>query len=208
MVVVWVKRSQSRFIGVSRGRYRASRAGPNCRAHALVWRALAHIALCIAVHCRSVMAHTKQTTIPIHPLAPAKVAVGAACNGCGVCCLFAPCPLGMLLSHRRRGACNALRWDAGLLQYRCGAIVAPREVLTLSLPYVLRSLAPVLAPVLRRVGLRWIAAGMGCDSNLELEESDPPVAHADVADVASTTMPVSDLHTLKSCRTAVHRPPT
>ena len=154
------------------------------------------------------MAHPAHTTIPIHPLAPAKVALGAACNGCGVCCLFAPCPLGMLLSRRRSGACDALLWDAGLTQYRCGAITAAREVVVQALPRGLRGLAPALAPVLRRVGLRWIAAGIGCDSNLEVDESDSAAPHAGVADVASTTMPVSDLHTPKSCRAAVHRPPT
>lgn len=106
-------------------------------------------------------------TIHIHPLAPAKVALGAACNGCGVCCLFAPCPLGMVLSRRRTGACAALQWDATRTQYRCGAITAPQAVLQASLPRGLRGLAPVLAPALRRLGLRWIAAGTGCDSSLE-----------------------------------------
>ncbi|MES2581991.1 MAG: hypothetical protein V4627_04690 [Pseudomonadota bacterium] len=114
------------------------------------------------------MADTEHTTIHIHPLAPAKVAVGAPCNGCGVCCLFAPCPLGMVLSGRRSGACDALRWDAALVQYRCGAIVAPHDVLAHALPRGLRWLGPALAPLLRRVGLRWIAAGTGCDSSLEV----------------------------------------
>lgn len=154
------------------------------------------------------MAHPEHTTIPIHPLAPAKVAVGAACNGCGVCCLFAPCPLGMLLSRRRSGACSALRWDAGLVQYRCGAIVAPHEVLALTLPHVLRSLAPALAPVLRRVGLRWIAAGIGCDSSLEVEDSQPVASHAGPVDAASTTMPASNSHTHNPSRTVVRQPPT
>ena len=154
------------------------------------------------------MAHTEHTTIPIHPLAPAKVAVGAACNGCGVCCLFAPCPLGIVLSRRRRGACDALRWDAVLVQYRCGAITAPQGVLTQSLPNALRGLAPVLAPVLRRVGLRWIAAGIGCDSNLEVEEPSTTAAPAGLVAMASTTMPASDLHTPNSSRAAVRHPPT
>ena len=39
--------------------------------------------------------------IYLHPAAPAKPAVGAACNGCGVCCAWQPCPLGMLVSGRR-----------------------------------------------------------------------------------------------------------
>ena len=36
--------------------------------------------------------------IRIHADAPAKPPVGAPCNGCGVCCLLEPCPLGVLLS--------------------------------------------------------------------------------------------------------------
>ena len=60
--------------------------------------------------------------IHIHPLAPAKPAFGAACNGCGVCCLSQPCPVGMLVSRRRSGACDALRWDESATIYRCGLI--------------------------------------------------------------------------------------
>lgn len=122
------------------------------------------------------MAHA-QHTIHIHPQAPAKPAEGAACNGCGVCCLSEPCPLGMVLSGRRTGACRALHWDSSLAQYRCGALLAPRVVLAQTLPPVLRWLARPLAPVLRRVALHGIAAGQGCDSSLETEPE------------ASTTMP-------------------
>ena len=159
-----------------------------------------------AVHC-SVSMRSSQHTIPIHPLAPAKAAVGAACNGCGVCCLFAPCPLGMLLSGRRSGACAALRWDGALAQYRCGAIVAPQDVLSQALPQGLGRLAPALAPWLRRLAVRWIAAGTGCDSNLEVEPVAPD-KHAPAdggADLASTTMPASQLPTLNSdCATVRH----
>ena len=107
-------------------------------------------------------------TIPIHPLAPAKPFEGAACNGCGVCCMFEPCPIGIFLTGRRSGDCTALRWDDVVGQYRCGAIVATREVLQQALPNGARWLAVALAPVLRRLGLRWIAAGTGCDSHLEV----------------------------------------
>ena len=48
------------------------------------------------------------TTIAIHPLAPAQPQTGAPCNGCGVCCLAFPCPLGRVLSLRRLGRCSAL----------------------------------------------------------------------------------------------------
>lgn len=87
--------------------------------------------------------------IHIHPEAPPKPAFGAPCNGCGVCCLAEPCPLGMLLSRRRRGACVALRWSVPAGRYECGALVR--------------------LPFMRRWVARWIAAGQGCDASLEVE---------------------------------------
>ncbi|MBX3606352.1 MAG: hypothetical protein KF788_13820 [Piscinibacter sp.] len=85
--------------------------------------------------------------IRVHADAPLKPAPGADCNGCGVCCLAEPCPLGMLLSLRRTGACRMLRWDDGAGRYRCGALAA-------------RGWAPIVR--------RWIAAGRGCDCTLEI----------------------------------------
>jgi hypothetical protein len=82
--------------------------------------------------------------------------------------MFEPCPIGIFLTGRRSGDCTALRWDDVVGQYRCGAIVATREVLQQALPNGARWLAVALAPVLRRLGLRWIAAGTGCDSHLEV----------------------------------------
>jgi hypothetical protein len=107
--------------------------------------------------------------IHIHPEAPTKPALGAPCNGCGLCCLVAPCPLGMVLSGRRTGACDALRWQAETGVYRCGAITEPRAVLRLALPASLGVLAFVLSPLLGRLARRWIAAGVGCDSSLQVE---------------------------------------
>ena len=49
--------------------------------------------------------------IHIHPEAPTKPPEGAPCNGCGVCCLAEPCPVGMLVSRKRHGACVLLRWS-------------------------------------------------------------------------------------------------
>jgi len=74
----------------------------------------------------------------------------------------------MLLSGRRRGACAALRWQEAPQQYRCGALVTADDVLRSALPRFLNRLAPLLAPLLRRLARRWIAAGLGCDSSLEL----------------------------------------
>jgi len=67
--------------------------------------------------------------IRLHPAAPEKPAETAPCNGCGVCCAAEPCPIGVLVSGRRSGACAALSWhdDAGL--YRCGLVADPRGVL-------------------------------------------------------------------------------
>ena len=78
--------------------------------------------------------------------APPKPAAGAACNGCGVCCLAEPCPVGVVVSRRWSGACKALRWDG--LRYRCGLLADARG-------WRARLLA------------RWIAAGSGCDSSAE-----------------------------------------
>ena len=83
-------------------------------------------------------------TIRIHAAAPEKPVWGAACNGCGVCCLAETCPVGMVISGRRQGACRALRWDAKGASYRCGLMAVA---------------------ALRHVVKRWIAAGHGCDSD-------------------------------------------
>ena len=86
--------------------------------------------------------------IHIEPEAPSKPAFGAPCNGCGVCCLAEPCPVGIVLSLKRHGACRMLRWSAEEARYLCGA---------------LRGAPTLLQPLLRR----WISAGSGCDSDLE-----------------------------------------
>ena len=111
--------------------------------------------------------------ILIHPDAASKPVPGAPCNGCGVCCLLEPCPLGVVLSGRRHGACVAVRWQGEVQQYRCGALSAPLEVLHSALPQFFGRLAPWLAPGLAQLAKRRIAVGQGCDSTVEL---DGPVA--------------------------------
>jgi len=99
----------------------------------------------------------------IRPEAPSKPALGAPCNGCGVCCLAEPCPLGMLVSLKREGACRALQWSEDDRQYRCGMLVHPTR-------YVgLRTLKPeaLLNRLIRRYARRMIAAGIGCDADIE-----------------------------------------
>ncbi len=105
----------------------------------------------------------REQVIHIHPAAPSKPALGAPCNGCGVCCLAEPCPVGMLVSRRRQGACAALRWHEATRQYRCGMVVDPREVLG----WPDRAWARGLASLLARGSRRWISAGSGCDATLE-----------------------------------------
>lgn len=112
-------------------------------------------------------------TIYLHPAAPPKPPEGAPCNGCGVCCLAQPCPVGMLLSRRRHGACEALRWDAVQTVYRCGAITAPLAVVQAALPPRWQWLAPLPTALLKRLARRWVAAGQGCDSDLQPQTPAP-----------------------------------
>ena len=112
--------------------------------------------------------------------APAKPRLGQPCNGCGLCCLVAPCPLGMLLSRRRQGACAALLWDESTARYRCGALTEPEQALRGALPGAPRFIAAALTGLLKRAAGRWIAAGQGCDSTLEVQRP------ADIAENAST----------------------
>lgn len=88
--------------------------------------------------------------------APPKPPVGAACNGCGLCCAAEPCPLGVLLSRRRRGRCRALLWSAGQGRYLCGALASPE-----------RWWRGWPARWAQAVVRRWIAAAKGCDATLE-----------------------------------------
>ena len=108
----------------------------------------------------------KHQIIYLQPAAPPKPALGAPCNGCGVCCLAEPCPLGMVLSGQRSGACKAVRWDDAQHLYRCGALTDPAGVLPVR--------GRFLAGLLKRLALRWIAAGKGCDASLEAHRPPHP----------------------------------
>jgi len=94
--------------------------------------------------------------ILLHPEAPAQPRPGETCNGCGTCCAAEPCPLGMWLSRRRQGACQALDWSETDGRYRCGVLAEPRRWL----PWLPAAWGRALAG-------RWIAAGIGCDAALE-----------------------------------------
>jgi hypothetical protein len=102
---------------------------------------------------------TDRQTILIHPAARPKPPEGAPCNGCGVCCLAEPCPIGALLSGRRQGACTALRWAEAEQCYRCGLLTDTRAVLPTPVAWV--------HPWVAALGKRWISAGSGCDCSYE-----------------------------------------
>jgi hypothetical protein len=106
-----------------------------------------------------------RTVVWLHPDAPAKPALGLPCNGCGVCCLAEPCPLGMLVSRRRRGPCAALRWDGAQARYLCGMVANPAGVTGLRPRWVAAPLA--------WLARRWIAAGVGCDADVEPSGTPP-----------------------------------
>jgi hypothetical protein len=97
-----------------------------------------------------------QHVILLHAAAAPKPATGTPCNGCGQCCAAEPCPLGMLVSRRRVGACAALSWSEADGRYHCGVVAAPA-----------RWLPWLPAPLVRRLALRWIASGAGCDAEIE-----------------------------------------
>jgi len=115
----------------------------------------------------------QEHVIHLHPDAPVKPAPGQACNGCGVCCAWQPCPLGVLVSGRRSGACKALVWHQPGQRYGCAMVAAPERVWP-RLPAPLR-------PLVRRLARRWIAAGVGCDSDLQTGDGPDTLINTDPA---------------------------
>lgn len=99
-------------------------------------------------------------TIHLHRAAPDKPAPGQPCNGCGVCCALETCPLGRLRFLRRAGPCPALEWSGEETRYRCGLLAQPGNYLRL--PAALEGLAG-------RWVARWIAAGHGCDCDVDVQ---------------------------------------
>jgi hypothetical protein len=89
--------------------------------------------------------------IHLHRDAPRKPVVGEPCNGCGACCATEPCPIGAVISRRRSGPCAALEWSDADARYRCGLLAK----------------AAAGGSASRRLVARWIAAGKGCDAELE-----------------------------------------
>lgn len=94
--------------------------------------------------------------IHIHPEAPPKPPLGEPCNGCGVCCLAEPCPVGMLISRKRRGACEALVWSDPEGRYLCGLLAT-------------RGPSSGWRRVWRAWVRRLISSGSGCDASMVVE---------------------------------------
>ncbi|MEJ6001802.1 hypothetical protein [Paucibacter soli] len=111
--------------------------------------------------------------IHIEVEAPPKPALGQPCNGCGICCLAEPCPVGVLLSRRRHGACKALQWSADFKRYRCGMLEAPLTQLGMA-RFPSGRLRQLLERGLRAWSRRMIAAGIGCDAEIEPAEPEHP----------------------------------
>jgi hypothetical protein len=97
--------------------------------------------------------------IQIHTAAPAKPALGLPCNGCGVCCAAAPCPVSALFLNHTDGACPALIWEEQSLKYRCGMILSPS--------YYCRWLPASFNRFTTKLMRRWIALDVGCDSEAQ-----------------------------------------
>lgn len=104
---------------------------------------------------------TAHQTIWLQPAAPAKPPVGAPCNGCGLCCLAEPCPLGVWVSRRRTGACVALQWSDAGNRYLCGMVVDPARHTGWTHPWAVRAVSALAR--------RWIASGVGCDADVTAE---------------------------------------
>jgi len=109
--------------------------------------------------CLRITRQREALTISVDARAPAKPATGTPCNGCGACCAIRTCPLARLRFRQLRGPCPALRWDEDGMLYRCGLLLSPEG----HLPFLPVSLAGKLTA-------RWIAAGIGCDSTIQIEE--------------------------------------
>ncbi|MFZ9493127.1 MAG: hypothetical protein ACO27E_00555 [Burkholderiaceae bacterium] len=116
------------------------------------------------------MVTKKLVTLKIHPAAPPKPREGQTCNGCGVCCLAEPCPMGALLTLRTHGPCQWLEWHGSSRTYRCGVLAATDPS---KLPPDAGSLRRWWQSRLHGAARRWIAAGIGCDCSMDDAPADP-----------------------------------
>ncbi len=87
--------------------------------------------------------------------APPRPKFGEPCNGCGLCCAYAPCPMAEFYLWQLKGWCRALEWHAGEKRYLCGLVAAPDRHIWY-IPRFLRNAAG-------RYFSRGVARGSGCD---------------------------------------------
>ena len=106
------------------------------------------------------MKSSRLETIELHAAAPAKPKLGAACNGCGVCCAAEPCPVARLFLFQRQGRCRALQWQVESNRYVCGMVTAP-QLHSQLVPSMLTAAAG-------RFFASRIAAGSGCDAAIDM----------------------------------------
>jgi hypothetical protein len=99
-------------------------------------------------------------TIELHPLSPAKPKIGEVCNGCGVCCATVPCPVALVFLWQRSGRCRALSWQTEAGRYFCGMVSDPA--------HYSRLIPAVFSAAIGHFFASRIAAGIGCDSSIEL----------------------------------------
>ncbi len=69
----------------------------------------------------------------------------------------------MIVSRKRSGRCDALRWDDAKTRYDCGMVTVPADVLKFKSAWARR----LIAPRISKLSMRWIAAGIGCDAEIE-----------------------------------------
>jgi hypothetical protein len=103
----------------------------------------------------------KEQIVHLHVEAPPKPALGASCNGCGVCCALDTCPAARVRFRQARGPCPALEWSPDERCYRCGLLADPGRYLGW--------LPAAAVPLARRLMRRWIAAGKGCDCSADIQ---------------------------------------
>lgn len=96
---------------------------------------------------------------------PAKPLYGAACNGCGLCCMAELCPLGTAVFEKLEGPCPALEHDDG--RFQCGLVRNPTKY---ARPWVTQSSG---SEGLAEAAAVLIGAGSGCDARLDGEPDDP-----------------------------------
>jgi len=106
--------------------------------------------------------NVKEQVIHLQRKAPSKPDEGQPCNGCGVCCVLETCPVARLRFRQVKGPCPALQWSETDSRYHCGLLLRPG--------HYLGWLPGFFEPLAKRLFVRWIAAGKGCDCSAEIAD--------------------------------------